>query len=1215
MAEFKVGQTVETTDGRKAVIRYIGEINAAPGQFLGIELPDATGKNDGSVKGERYFDCPLGHGLFVRPAGISRVIAQPAPPPAKPVPSPTKSIASPTKPTASRQSISRAPKPGPRPSSIGGLPKGPTKPTSSTNRLSIAPPSQQASSKAPVRKSSVSTASTTSTTKPLSRPSSIAPRAAPSAVASSAGSKPTKAPQPKSADVDGLETKIRHLEKQVAENREQLKQLDTVRGEKVRYEGIVQKLQAKCQTFHSEIGDLKSRLKEAEVESERLSKNEAEHESILELATLDREMAEERADQAEVELESLKQRLEEQALELDILNSERDLLTNDMSEEEKQAAGYYRLQNENDRLKEALIRLREITEESEADLKHRIRELEADQAQTDQLREEKNALAAQLSMHEASIDDLRQQVDAANAWEDIIEDLSDQNQQFKDQLADKDIVIKDLENLKELNDELEIHHIEQANELRVELEAREIELAEQTQRITEQDAAIADQEMLITKFRDLVLDLQSKMTDAESSKMMSEEQAKDVTGRFNEVMELNRRLRSANLTSTVKTIVSELQKLQAEEAEEELEIVKHYLPDSPEVYKNDSLRAYFRAKRVSFKSALCASLVTISTVQSSSPEDTEHYIDNIHRLDGIHHLNLLHSRSEQFWSAINSSTVEQFVAFGSAYEELSPVEKSLERCIEAMKKDELKYTELSDSIRRSYQILNGVTADFHAALANRPEDEIIFRVSSIKSSFEAIRATFDSLRSTIQSMDTEDGEWDNGSQNLLERLMKPASESNESIVSAGKLLKTLETLRNDSLYPHFPLGIEDVVKQEELVRRTAQAAHDFATKFTQFILTFHGESTPVLASELSKHMNSLQETHFLNDELLEIGNVVAKLNFWDEHASVLMNNVEIEHGAAPWVLKAGEIEAAKKLSAEAEKKLQILTVEHHSTVLQIRERDEIIETKELEIEHLKAKHREAATKNEDLARIQNELRGAQKDRERYQLEIKSQQAELQRLKDRTSLSEYSETSEPRATTPAVDAPAPAENALPKVSTPATFITFVDALQNENHWLRRRENKEMFGHNLKMMFAKIRDFQLAEARKEARHKQKKADEMLAMTLSMVKSELTPETPASSYMQTPPTPESKTTNPSLKLIAPSIRRNRAPIFLTPLQSPLNWMPDASTPRHYYEDMEDEGFQDLSPIAEDFATEMEEALEGFSELGDVTVNGIMERATWRS
>ncbi|OQV02696.1 CAP-Gly domain-containing protein [Cladophialophora immunda] len=62
----KVGQRVETQDGKQGTVRYIGHIHVASGEWLGLELADDTGKNDGSVKGERYFNCAPGHGIFVR---------------------------------------------------------------------------------------------------------------------------------------------------------------------------------------------------------------------------------------------------------------------------------------------------------------------------------------------------------------------------------------------------------------------------------------------------------------------------------------------------------------------------------------------------------------------------------------------------------------------------------------------------------------------------------------------------------------------------------------------------------------------------------------------------------------------------------------------------------------------------------------------------------------------------------------------------------------------------------------------------------------------------------------------------------------------------------------------------------------------------------------------------------------------------------------------
>lgn len=83
MSDLAIGQTVELADGRIAIIRFIGQPHFAAGEWVGVELEDDSGKNDGSVQGERYFDCEMGRGMFVRPAALI-VLEQPAPVP-KPV--------------------------------------------------------------------------------------------------------------------------------------------------------------------------------------------------------------------------------------------------------------------------------------------------------------------------------------------------------------------------------------------------------------------------------------------------------------------------------------------------------------------------------------------------------------------------------------------------------------------------------------------------------------------------------------------------------------------------------------------------------------------------------------------------------------------------------------------------------------------------------------------------------------------------------------------------------------------------------------------------------------------------------------------------------------------------------------------------------------------------------------------------------------------------
>jgi tubulin-specific chaperone B len=68
--EARVGDRVEVTPGgKRGVVMYIGRDlqGLPPGWWLGVFYDEPVGKNDGEVKGVRYFDAPSNHGSLVRP--------------------------------------------------------------------------------------------------------------------------------------------------------------------------------------------------------------------------------------------------------------------------------------------------------------------------------------------------------------------------------------------------------------------------------------------------------------------------------------------------------------------------------------------------------------------------------------------------------------------------------------------------------------------------------------------------------------------------------------------------------------------------------------------------------------------------------------------------------------------------------------------------------------------------------------------------------------------------------------------------------------------------------------------------------------------------------------------------------------------------------------------------------------------------------------------
>ncbi|KAF6041004.1 CLIP1 [Bugula neritina] len=69
--EFIIGDRV-LVGSKPGVIAYLGDVKFANGDFAGVVLDEPVGKNDGSVKGTRYFQCEPNKGVFVKASKLSK---------------------------------------------------------------------------------------------------------------------------------------------------------------------------------------------------------------------------------------------------------------------------------------------------------------------------------------------------------------------------------------------------------------------------------------------------------------------------------------------------------------------------------------------------------------------------------------------------------------------------------------------------------------------------------------------------------------------------------------------------------------------------------------------------------------------------------------------------------------------------------------------------------------------------------------------------------------------------------------------------------------------------------------------------------------------------------------------------------------------------------------------------------------------------------------
>ena len=799
-------------------------------------------------------------------------------------------------------------------------------------------------------------------------------------------------------EVEDLKAKLKVLEKKRMEDREKLNSLEKIKGERDKFERIIQTLQIKYQPQQQEIVDLKRLLKEAEERLYNVEEIQQEHETAMELATLDREMAEETAEVLKVELEALKQKTEELELEVEILREENAEFTKGMSPDERASTGWLQMERTNERLREALIRLRDISQQQEEELKDQIKVLEDDVREYDSLKERHEASIQKLAQTEAVVEDLREQLNNALGAEDLIEQLTEQTMNQSEEIKELKAVIDDLESLKEINDELEINHVQNEKELQEELDLRDSIITEQIRIANMLKEDLEEKDYTLSKFRELVTNLQSDLEDMKASHAVTENESEQLNSRSRAMMDLNMKLQISAAKAQVKTIDLELRRMDAQEAEQHLEIVKLFLPESYQADR-DSVLALLRFKRLAFKSNLLSGFIKERVNGQPHPGHEDDLFDGC---DAIDKLTWVSAMCDRFANAISHCSLEDFARYEGALYELEPVERALNGWIEGLRRDDLKEKQCATELKRTIALMTHL-GEVH--ISNDLEsfaDDVHMRTVLMQSHMDSAAVSFSALRAMVQRVIPPNSEEDELAQYFSKKAEAVITQTRGTKVIAAKVVRALEDLKNRSL-SLVPETMEAFEQCEAATQELAVMARSIGLDLHK-LLHEEGRTAPYTYIEVQDCIRNTVMTDFSSDEselfstyLNKLRNITSQISDLAALSADLDQTQEFERSAAPWLLRSQELKAQRTVPVDTEEELRRLKDDIGDARRAIAVRDESLSTAQLKIETLESRMRDANAKASRIATLEAQIEQAKQQAAGLQDDIEKQDRELKAL--------------------------------------------------------------------------------------------------------------------------------------------------------------------------------------------------------------------------
>lgn len=420
---------------------------------------------------------------------------------------------------------------------------------------------------------------------------------------------------------------------------------------------------------------------EGEETIEKMKERIARLSDALELAGVDKELAEEKAKILQEEIDAMKKSAATSAS-----------ATQPRGEQEATDIG--QVLAENQTMKEMLVKIRELSVKTQEEFQAKIEELELKNAELEE------ALATSeegLEEKTAEVEQLKQLLDEIHEAQALVERLTIANATLSDENKELRAMVKGLEEYKAVSEAMEAEQGDELQRLRSEIRGMEDEIVEARRTIEAARDIIQQRDLLIAQLKDAV-QAQKLVESADKKQGDLEEIIRDrqaivselnlklhvrKPSQLHSISFIHRILQTSEAKVATLQVESTISKLSATQSDERFSLMRATLPDGILEVELGSFETKLAAERVSAKAALLKSVITGQIFPSRPPIEAVFFLEMAQGFAAIEIV------SSMFSTAVSSCPADFLVKISALLPDIKAIEKPLDGLVSLAKRDQL----------------------------------------------------------------------------------------------------------------------------------------------------------------------------------------------------------------------------------------------------------------------------------------------------------------------------------------------------------------------------------------------------------------------------------------------------------------------------------------------------------------------------------------------